>query len=133
MHILHIGERSTILRLYCALGKGVQSCAYIAHWGENLAHILRIDKRKSKLAQMLRMKFPCAKYNKPIFERGRKCFLTGQLRQNCWVKKSEVSTDISCTDLVIFAFFVLRMLQYTRGETEAPSPYPADVCSVYVY
>ena len=37
MHILHIGERSTILR---------KSCAYIAHWGNkyNLAHILRIEK-----------------------------------------------------------------------------------------
>ena len=35
-HILRIGEISTILCIYCALEKEVQSCA-------NLAHILRIE------------------------------------------------------------------------------------------
>ena len=39
MHILHIGERSTILRIYCASR-------------ENLAHILRIDTSSAQLAHL---------------------------------------------------------------------------------
>ena len=45
MLILHIGERSAILCIYCALGKEVQSYA-------NLAHILRVGEKKYNLVQI---------------------------------------------------------------------------------
>ena len=56
MHILCIGEITTILRIYCALEKEVQSCAYIAHWRKkyNLAQMLRIIFRIEEISTILR-------------------------------------------------------------------------------
>ena len=75
-----------IWRIFCALEKEVQSCAYIEHWRNmyNLAHILRIGKEIQSCAYTAHWR------NSTILRkrRGKKYNLAQMLRIHCaWGKK----------------------------------------------